>query len=138
MVSELFSLASGAKLNKDKSSGLWLGSWKNYKEEPFNLKWSNCPKICGILFGNTDTVSDNLGAVMHKVVKRINFQKSHFLTMAGKAVIVNTLFYSILWYVDSVAPIPPAVLEYFVRKVFAFIWSNKVEKVKGHIISSLW
>ena len=130
MVSELFSLASGAKLNRDKSSGLWLGSWKNSKEKPFNLKWSNSLKICGILFGNNDTVSENWGAVMHKVVKSINLHKSRFLTMAGKAVIVNTLICSKLWYVGSVTTIPSAVRDDFVKLIFAFIWSNKVEKVK--------
>ena len=31
--------ASGAKLNRGKSKGLWLGAWKDWQDTPFGIKW---------------------------------------------------------------------------------------------------
>lgn len=130
VVSELYSLASGAKLNKEKSSGMWLGSWKWRKDQPSHLNWSKCLKICGVKFGNLDITSENWSVVMQKVVKSINLHKTRLLTMTGKAVIANTLFCSKLWYLGSAIQMSPEIVGNFNKAIFAFIWSNKVEKVK--------
>ena len=34
-----YELASGAKLNRGKSSGLWLGAWKDRQDTPHGIKW---------------------------------------------------------------------------------------------------
>ena len=31
--------ASGPKLNRGKSKGLWLGAWKDRQDTPFGIKW---------------------------------------------------------------------------------------------------
>jgi hypothetical protein len=52
---ELFGLASGARLNKTKTSVLMIGSWANWKERSdlFDLQWTKGPqKIYGILFNS--------------------------------------------------------------------------------------
>ena len=32
---------TGAKINVEKAEGLWLGSWKQRTDKPFNLDWKN-------------------------------------------------------------------------------------------------
>ena len=54
--------ATGAKINYNKTKGLWLGKWKNRKDDPFEnyyqqnsqkIKWTNKNiKYLGIYVGN--------------------------------------------------------------------------------------
>ena len=56
---ELFGKASGSKLNKDKTKGLWLGAWKNRKENHrFGITFVDSLKIVGIKIGNNITQDD--------------------------------------------------------------------------------
>ena len=45
--------ASGAKINYKKTKGLWVGSWKNRRITPMNIKWtSKNVKMLGVYVGN--------------------------------------------------------------------------------------
>ena len=46
---DLYERASGSKLNRDKSKGLWLGSWRGQTDPPVDLAWSSFVVSC--LFG---------------------------------------------------------------------------------------
>ena len=35
----LFEIISGLKINYSKTEGMWLGSWRNNKAKPFDIKW---------------------------------------------------------------------------------------------------
>ena len=35
-----YELASGAKINYDKTKGLWLGKWKNREDKPLDIEWT--------------------------------------------------------------------------------------------------
>lgn len=51
-----FELASGAKINLDKCSGLWLGQWISHVDLRFGIKWSMALcKSLGIYIGNCET-----------------------------------------------------------------------------------
>ena len=39
LIAELYGLASGAKINRDKTKGLWLGAWKGITDNPENIQW---------------------------------------------------------------------------------------------------
>ena len=51
---ELYTSASSAKVNFVKSIGLWCGSWRERKDSPLGLKWTNKGiKYLGVFLGNT-------------------------------------------------------------------------------------
>ena len=36
----LYERASGSKLNRDKTEGLWLGTWRGRQDKPYGLNWT--------------------------------------------------------------------------------------------------
>ena len=62
--------ASGAKLNRVKSKGLWLGKWTGRVDSPFNLVWCTVLKINGIYSGK-NTQARNYTALTDKLLKSI-------------------------------------------------------------------
>ena len=50
-------LAAGSKLNKNKTKGLWLGAWKDRKDN-FGIDFVECIKIVGFKIGNNVTQDD--------------------------------------------------------------------------------
>ncbi|KAK2138195.1 hypothetical protein LSH36_3592g00004 [Paralvinella palmiformis] len=52
----VYELASGCRINMDKTEGLWLGSFKGRRDTPLDLRWtSDSVKILGFHLGNNDT-----------------------------------------------------------------------------------
>ena len=48
---ELYEFVSGAKLNKSKTFGMWLGRWRGRSDQPCNLTWSSdCKKLSYTVF----------------------------------------------------------------------------------------
>ena len=55
---EIFGMASGSKLNKEKSLAVLIGDWDWREGDLYGIKWSHDNiKICGIKIGNSDFVS---------------------------------------------------------------------------------
>jgi hypothetical protein len=52
----LFHIFAGLKLNKTKSEAMWLGKWRNCKENPLGLKWVKEVHSLGIFFLTTQTM----------------------------------------------------------------------------------
>jgi hypothetical protein len=49
----LFGKASGSKLNKNKTKGLWLEAWKDRKDHyKFGIDFVECIKMIGFKIGN--------------------------------------------------------------------------------------
>ena len=52
-VYDMFSRASAASLNYQKSQGLWAGSWVNRNDKPLNFTWNNhALTFLGVHLGN--------------------------------------------------------------------------------------
>lgn len=81
-----FEKASSSKLNLSKCWGIWLGSWKNREDTPFEINWTNkLHKICGIMLGNGDVLSANWGNILNKLEKRTNLLLQRHLSFYAKA-----------------------------------------------------
>ena len=123
---EYFGKGSGAKLNKTKSEGHFFGKWKNRSDHPFGICWVKKLKIFGILFG--DVSSEEIWSpIFNKMQKTLNLYKNRSLSMYGKAVIVNSMILSKLWYVVSVVSIPDDFIKKIDKLVFAFYWNCNAE-----------
>ena len=104
-----FEAASGAKLNKGKSNGMWLGAWKSRTNNPYGLSWVKQPPLLGATF----SVGDYTVPTWEKPVTKLES-----LSSQGKTTIMNVLALSQIWHLCHILPIP--------------VWTSK------HIHTDLW
>ena len=77
--------ASGAKLNRGKSKGLWLGAWKDRQDIPFGIKWVKELSLLGATLSAGDYSTATWEAPVAKVEKRLSSWKGRQLTFQGKS-----------------------------------------------------
>ena len=127
----VYERGSGSKLNKTKTEGLWLGSQAGRTSGPVNITWvTDNIKSLGIFFGNTHADNANWVSRVEKLEKRLNLWKMRTLSLKGKALIINALGASGLWYVATVLPMPEWVFTRIERAIWEFLWHGKTELVK--------
>ena len=134
---EKFERCSGLKINLTKSEALWLGSWRNRKDTPFNLKWPKESVLAlGIHFSNSKEVSDKLNfhEKLDVLEKALNNWKRRKLTLLGKINIIKSLGISKLIFTASVLPTPEKFCEQVNKITFNFIWDSKKAKIKKNTI----
>ena len=86
---KLYEDATGAKVNYKKTKGLWLGNWKQRKDTPLDIEWTNRNVISlGIYFGNVDPAKQTFLELLPKVKKSLNYWKSFNLCKFAKARVV--------------------------------------------------
>jgi hypothetical protein len=87
-IEELFKLlkeyekATNAKINNDKTEGLWVGKWRTREDKPYNIVWKNDHvKFLGIHIGNkvgangTKDLSDlNYAEQVEKIKNKIKIK----------------------------------------------------------------
>jgi exonuclease III len=137
LISELYCLASGAQINREKSRGLWLGAWRGSTESPAGLQWSSSHgKFYGVLLGNDDYVSENHNVVFDKFCNTIDMLKIKRLDIVSKSSFINVLACAKLWYVMPVLPLPSCVdpFRYYHKYMFQFIWGNSPECIKRSVM----
>jgi hypothetical protein len=139
LVSELYGLASGAKLNKHKCKGLWLGSWRGSVDTPGNIIWSSeSIKLLGVYIGGGPMVMGQWDHVVNKLSKVLNDSKGRFLSFMGRATLVNVYALSKVWYLGSVMELPNNVCTKITRLVFEFLWQGRPESLKREVVYNHW
>ena len=118
---DLFEKASGSKLNRGKSKGLWLGSWRGRLDPPVDLDWSSFKlKVLGVFIGIGVLAEDNWRPRINAVDKVLSSWRSRSLSFRGKALVINALALSRIWYVESLVHMPPHILHEICTLVFNF------------------
>ena len=134
-ICEIFGLASGSKLNKEKSLGILIGNWNFENMNLYGLTWTkDVSKICGVFVGNGNYVSKTWDSVYAKFEKVISLNKTRNLRLRGKSIILNILGLSKLWYVGAVYPLEYDLLCKFEKLMFNFLWNNKTECLKREVL----
>ena len=127
---ELYGLASGSKLNKEKSWGIWLGGWRNCQDKPAGINWTNMSKkLCGLFLGNEDTIEQNWKCRLKKVKTAITIHSGRALSMRGKSVVIQSVICSKIWCIGSVLNLPTRLARRLQYLIFRFVWSEKPESV---------
>ena len=128
---ELYGHLSGAKLNKQKTFGMWLGKWRGRTDQPFELQWTNnCKKIYGIFLGHTEGENKTWEKVVTKLEKCVNLYSSRDLSLRGRSIILNVVLCSSIWYVGSLIVMPESILKRLNKLIFNFLWNGKPEAIK--------
>ena len=131
----LFERASGSKLNQTKSKGLWLGGWCGRTDPPVALEWSSCKiKVLGVFIGAGDLDVDNWRPRIEAVDHVLKSWRSRCLSFRGKALVINALALSRVWYVASLVHMPAWVAKELSSLAFSFFWSGKRELVSRSVV----
>ena len=72
LLCQSFGTASGAKLNKEKTCGMWLGGWKTRTDQPYGIKWVTEKKMLGFTFTHHDVYKANWQPIREKFEKTLN------------------------------------------------------------------
>lgn len=118
--------ASGAKLNITKSHGLLFGSWKSRQTHVVPLGWSN-HKITVLGSSLSPSGEEDWDPHLHAITSLCALWSKRALSFHGRALLVNSLALSKLWYLLSHAQIPPDVVKSINKVIYAFVWSKKRE-----------
>ena len=111
----IYEMASGAKVNYEKTQGLWLGKWRGRTDDPFvglyqdgsSIRWtSGNVKHLGVYVGNNDPSVQTFKEIVPKVRRRLNFWKPLQLPKLAKARVVEIFHASKLFYAANFYPIP--------------------------------
>ena len=134
-VYDLYQQGSGAKLNLSKCKGLWLGSWNGRLDRPVAIEWGSVKlKVLGVFLGPLATPEDNWRPRISAVEHALLSWRQRSLSFRGKALIVNALALSRVWYVASLVFMPPFVLRELNQLVFKFFWSGKRDLVARRVV----
>ena len=130
-----FEKASGAKINLDKCQGLWLGSWQHRLDAPIAIRWTSLKiKVLGVFSGNGNLDEANWRPRLEAVENCLSSWRSRSLSFQGKALVVNALVLSRIWYVASLIHMPPWVLKKLNTLCFKFFWSGKKDLVARAVV----
>ena len=131
----LFERASGSKLNQAKSKGLWLGGWCGRTDPPVALEWSSCKiKVLGFFVGAGNLDVDNWRPRIEAVDHVLKSWHSRSLSFRGKALVINALAVSRVWYVASLVHMPAWVAKELSSLAFSFFLSGKRELVSRSVV----
>ena len=104
---QFYEQASGARVNVEKTKGLWIGKWKTRTDSPLGFTWTNeNVKTLGVYFGNTNPAEITFNDIVPKVKRSMNYWKQFHLSKFGKSRIVEIFHASRLWYASTFYPIP--------------------------------
>ena len=130
---EKFRSISGLQVNTSKTKVLWLSSWKDRHDTPFNFNWPYDPTCAlGVFFSYNTLKADklNFDDKLRSMEKVLNIWKCRKLTLIGKINIVKTLALSKLIFNSSNLYLPPHVIDAANKMIFDFIWEGKPPKIK--------
>ena len=129
--------ASGAKVNYDKTKGLWVGSWKYRRISPMEIKWTNKNVFSlGVFFGNDNPDTATYNSIVPEIKKRLNYWKQFKLTEIGKARVTEMFLASKLIYAIKFYTIPTKIREELQQSIFNFI--NFPHKVTTIAQKEMW
>jgi exonuclease III len=126
VLTECFESASGSKLNRDKSFGIWLGKWVDRETSLCNLSFSrDTQKFYGVLLERGHISDRNWTKILDRFNTVLNSFVSWDKTIRGRAVIANAMACSKLWYVGSSVSCPSDKLKDFTKSLFDFVWGHR-------------
>ena len=134
-VYDLYERGSGSRLNLSKSKGLWLGPWANRSDPPVGLDWSSTKiKVLGVFLGPGNLDDDNWKPRIEAVENTLLSWRQRILSFEGRALVINALALSRVWYVASLIRMPPWVFGELLRLVFSFFWKGKKDLVSRLVV----
>ena len=100
----LFERSSGAKLNQQKTEGLWLGTWRGRPDKPFGFTWKSTRiKVLGVWIGEESVDKANYQERYSAILAKLKTWSHQPLSQLGKVRVANIFLYSRLWYQTEIS-----------------------------------
>ena len=132
-----FGVLSGLQLNKKKTKAMWIGSSSNNKTEPLEFKCPKDPiKFLGTYLSHdaAGNNNNNFYIKIRKMETKLNIWLSRDLTLFGRTLLAKSLGLSQLIYTASMLSVPETAIQQTQRKLFAFLWNNKKDRIKRQVL----
>ena len=130
-----FERASGARLNRGKSKGMWAGSWKDRQDTPYGLQWVKQLPLLGAIFSVGDYSTPTWEPAVSNLESRLSAWAGRQLSFQGKTVVINSLALSQVWHLCHVFPVPFWAGKRINTAVWKFFWSGKRDLVARKTVS---
>jgi len=113
---------------------MWIGSFKESKEEYFGIKWPKIPiKALGVYFTYDQKLlkENNFMERLDSIKKLINIWSSRGLSIYGKVTIIKSFLIPKFVYMCSLLPTPKEIVNKLNQLLFKFLWkgTDKVTRV---------
>jgi hypothetical protein len=130
----VYSRATGAKVNLEKTTGTALGPLKQEDNLHNSIQWTKGPvSVLGVNQGILENSEAYWTKKVDKMEKVLTQWKRRNLTYTGKIHLVRSVGLSILQYAWDVKTIPDKFIKEIERAMWAFIWDGKPERVKREV-----
>ena len=125
---------AGAKVNFDKSEGLWLSAWRGSNTLPGPFRWSDGPvRILGVWFGPDLQLERNWSEVHAKVNAQVGIWLSRRLFLKGRAEACAAYVFPLILYRLAVLPLPKAHRLALQRSLSRLLWGGAKPMVRGQV-----
>lgn len=113
-----------------------MTSMNEVLDSPVAIEWSSAKvKILGVFLGPFVSEEDNWRPRITAVENVLSSWRQRSLSYRGKALVINALALSRIWYVASVIHMPQWVLRELNKLVFNFFWKGKPDLVTRDVIA---
>ena len=134
-----YEIATGATLNQNKTKGLELGGFNhNLHNIPFPITWEQHGiKILGIKFHNDNLYMSNLNwsEAITKLQNKSNFLQFRYLSFKGKALLINTILLSKIWFLANIFIIPIWARKKINQIIHNHLWDTNSEPINRSTLS---
>ena len=133
---EIYEKASGAKMNLEKTVGMYLGKWRNKNQRFKNIKWSTKPvKAFGVFHGYAIDLEMIWLEKINKIKSCMEVWKSRDLTYFGKFLIIKSFVLSVIGYEIEMRGIPVKFEKEINSIIWDFIWDGKTNQISRNVCS---
>ncbi len=127
---QLYSKASGAKINVQKTEGIPLNNFTEIE----GIKWTIGPiKALGVPQGLIEDLGQFWDKILQRVKKHLELWSKRNLTMQGKVYVVKSMAISQVIYAGGLKVIPEKKLNEINKEIWKYLWNGKNESVKREI-----
>ena len=135
---KLYEEASGGKINLRKCKALWSRSFRHRTDNPTPFDWTNTylpDKLLGLYISKTDCTDKNVEQKIHKLRTITATWRHRDLSLKGKALVINGLLTSPLWYHAFNIHFPPWAIQEIEEIIYSFLWDNKRPSINRDILA---
>ena len=133
-----FGLASGIKINTSKTSIMGFGEWRDRSEWPIvDLKTERSEiTILGITYCREINLAIELSwqKILSNIKVTIRLLSGRCLSLYQRAVLINSLILSKVWYVAHTYPLPKKYSNLIIKEIFEYLWKSKLNPIKREVI----
>ena len=110
--------------------------WRGRQDPPVSLDWtSNKIKVLRVFIGCINLDEDNWSPRIDAVENVLSSWARCILSYGGKALVINALALSRVWYVASLIHMPGWVHSDMSQLIFKFFWKGKTDLVARVVVS---